>query len=236
MGSRPGRKKLVELLKINAADFLILNAHQADENLWLHLGRVAYGCHMIGRKCELVFTGVSLGLLPIFQEQAGVGVDQESVVDFGISDLQRIYRCEAVVLSNLHECSTKILMFRTDFHYYSFDPAPCRSPVIPHPNESRQPGSDRGCLELFMFKKVFDQSGTFQAYYAAVRWLEQSGYSCGSTCVDRPCGILKGSFSIAKWRNLTKKEVAELDGKLDGDFREGPMTVYLKKAPDSEAV
>ncbi|WP_426113482.1 hypothetical protein [Pseudomonas sp. DSP3-2-2] len=43
-----------------------------------------------------------------------------------------------------------------------------------------------------------------------------------------PVPVLKGDFIIAKWKNLTRKEIAQLDGKIDGNFREGPVTVTLK--------
>lgn len=81
------------------------------------------------------------------------------------------------------------------------------------------------------FIKTFSQPGTFKALHAAQEWLTQNGYSYGSTCVMHPTGILKGDYCIAKWRNLTKKEIRELDGSFDGDLREGPVTVRLKVAP-----
>ncbi|MFI8384857.1 hypothetical protein [Pseudomonas sp. NPDC079086] len=81
------------------------------------------------------------------------------------------------------------------------------------------------------FEKTFEQQGTFQAFYAACDWLKENGYSYGSTCRGEPVGVLKGDYIIAKWRNLTKAERNELDGTLDGDFREGPLTLNLKVAP-----
>lgn len=82
------------------------------------------------------------------------------------------------------------------------------------------------------FKKTFEQQGTFAALDAARAWLKQSGYSYGSTCLGEPVGILKGDFIIAKWRNLTRAERNKLDGTLDGNFREGPLTLCLKVAPE----
>ena len=81
------------------------------------------------------------------------------------------------------------------------------------------------------FEKVFDQKGTFEALHAAQRWLRERGYSYGSTCACCPVGVLHGDYLIAKWRNLTRQERAELDGALDGDFREGPLTLRLKRPP-----
>jgi hypothetical protein len=82
-----------------------------------------------------------------------------------------------------------------------------------------------------MFTKTFSNEGTFQALYAAQDWLQSNGYSYGSLCREMPVGILKGDWAIAKWKNLTKKEISELDGHFDGDKREGPITILLKAAP-----
>lgn len=46
-----------------------------------------------------------------------------------------------------------------------------------------------------------------------------------------PVAVLKGDWSIAKWKNLSKKEIDVLDGRVYGDFRNGPVTVELKVAP-----
>lgn len=85
------------------------------------------------------------------------------------------------------------------------------------------------------FEMTFAQEGTFKALHAAQAWLRLHGYSCGSTCSMGPVGILKGDYCIAKWRNLTRKERSELDGTLDGNFREGPLVLRLKKAPELNA-
>lgn len=84
------------------------------------------------------------------------------------------------------------------------------------------------------FSKTFSEHGTFQAFYAAQRWLEKNGYSFGSNCRGSPVGILKGDFIIAKWRNLTPREIDQLDGQMTGDMRNGPVTVRLTVAPTQE--
>lgn len=84
----------------------------------------------------------------------------------------------------------------------------------------------------FEFTKTFASEETFKALYLAQDWLRENGYSYGSTCRDQPIGILKGDWVIAKWRNLTAKEVAGLDGVLAGSPRHGPVEVRLKKAPN----
>lgn len=83
------------------------------------------------------------------------------------------------------------------------------------------------------FEKVFNQEGTFLAWYAASDWLKESGYSFGSMCGSLPIGVMRGDYAIAKWKNLTPKERNLCDGTVTGDFREGPVTVRLKHAPKS---
>ena len=48
-----------------------------------------------------------------------------------------------------------------------------------------------------------------------------------------PVPVRGGDFIIAKWKNLTRKEIAQLDGKIDGNYREGPVTVTLKVEPQA---
>ncbi len=75
----------------------------------------------------------------------------------------------------------------------------------------------------------FTQSGTFAAMYAAEAWCRENGISFGQSCVTGPTGLLFGRFDwIAKWRNLTAKERAQLHGTMSGDFREGPVVITLK--------
>lgn len=76
---------------------------------------------------------------------------------------------------------------------------------------------------------VFNQAGTFQALRAAESWCRDHGISVGQSCATGPTGLLFGKYDwIAKWRNLTAKERAELHGTITGDFREGPVVVSLK--------
>ena len=77
-------------------------------------------------------------------------------------------------------------------------------------------------------KKTFKVDGTFRSYYAATAWLNENGYSYGSMCMDMPIGIVKGDAIIAKWRNLTKSDIATLDGRItSNDFREGEVTIEI---------
>lgn len=81
-----------------------------------------------------------------------------------------------------------------------------------------------------LVKVEFNQAGDFVALNCARAWLEQHGFSCGSTCLGYPVGILKGKWVIAKWRNLTPKERSVLHGRMESDdFREGPIKVMIKQ-------
>lgn len=75
---------------------------------------------------------------------------------------------------------------------------------------------------------TFTESGTFAALYAAQDWLRQHGYSYGSQQRGSPTAIKKGDYIIGKWRNLSADDRAEMDGTMEGDFRDGPVTIKIK--------
>ncbi|MBP2232485.1 hypothetical protein J2847_005814 [Azospirillum agricola] len=75
--------------------------------------------------------------------------------------------------------------------------------------------------------KAFTEAGDFVAVRAAERWLAENGFSVGRMQAHAPRGILMGdNWDIQKWRNLTRKERAELDGILIGD-RNGPAEILM---------
>jgi hypothetical protein len=76
-------------------------------------------------------------------------------------------------------------------------------------------------------KTTFAQTGDFSAMNEAEKFLEANGYSIGSCERGSPRGILKGDWTIAKWRNLDKTDVAAMHGKMTGDMRNGPVLVEL---------
>ena len=84
-----------------------------------------------------------------------------------------------------------------------------------------------------MTEKTFNQNDfDFAALHAARAWIRDQGYSYGSLCRDMPIGLLKGEWTIAKWKNLTDKERNQLDGQMtSSDFRNGPVNVFLKEIP-----
>lgn len=86
-----------------------------------------------------------------------------------------------------------------------------------------------------VFIKTFTGENTFDAYHEACAWLDQNGYSHGSTSIDGPVAIFKGDCAVSKWPNLSAKERKAVDGLLEGDTRNGPITVRLKAPPASVA-
>ena len=79
------------------------------------------------------------------------------------------------------------------------------------------------------YERIFNEQGDFAALNAAQAWLKEQGYSYGSWARGLPCGILKGDALIAKWRNMTAREISQLDGQMYGDGRNGPIKVVLTK-------
>lgn len=77
-------------------------------------------------------------------------------------------------------------------------------------------------------KEIFTQKGDFAAYYAACDWCKKNGVSYGSMQRDDPIGLMRGDYDIAKWRNLSAKDKAELDGVMTGDKRNGPVVIDMK--------
>lgn len=74
---------------------------------------------------------------------------------------------------------------------------------------------------------TFADPGDFAAMRAAEQWCADNGYSVGCMQGYSPRGLLRGDWSISKWRNLTKQQRAELDGQMTGDMRGGPVTVKV---------
>lgn len=77
--------------------------------------------------------------------------------------------------------------------------------------------------------QTFESEETFGAYNEAEEFCKSLGLSIGRMCAPMPTGIKKGDFDIAKWKNLSFSDKSLLDGGLIGDFRNGPVAVYLVK-------
>lgn len=80
-----------------------------------------------------------------------------------------------------------------------------------------------------MFTKEFQGTGSFQAIWAAEKWLKERGYSHGSMDSDNPMGVKFGDCLIRKWTNMRVSERRQMDGTIESkDFRSGPVVVKLK--------
>jgi hypothetical protein len=42
-----------------------------------------------------------------------------------------------------------------------------------------------------------------------------------------------GDYAIAKWRNLTGDEIRMLDGRMTGNFRQGPIVIDIKDSAEA---
>ncbi len=74
----------------------------------------------------------------------------------------------------------------------------------------------------------FDLPGDFAAVRAAEAWCKERGISVGSMQAHSPRGLLYGDYKISKWRGMTLKERAALDGTMEGG-KFGPVTVRIRK-------
>lgn len=91
----------------------------------------------------------------------------------------------------------------------------------PHPSDPRARGA--------AFTKLFDGAGgdDFFALHAAQYYLRQRGFSFGSSSIGLPVGVMYGRWQIAKWRNMSPREIVSLHGEIAGDFRCGPATLSI---------
>jgi hypothetical protein len=67
------------------------------------------------------------------------------------------------------------------------------------------------------------------AINAAREFCAGKGYSIGSLCGHDPVALILGKdILVAKWKNMTGREKAYVDGLITSpDFREGPVTVKI---------
>jgi hypothetical protein len=79
------------------------------------------------------------------------------------------------------------------------------------------------------FTRTFDLPGDFTAFNTAVSFLRARQFSVGPMQGPDPVGILFGTqIVVAKWRNLSQSQRAELHGVITGESkRSGPVTVEI---------
>lgn len=74
---------------------------------------------------------------------------------------------------------------------------------------------------------IFHATGTFQALWAAERFLKSAGFAFGPGSAGNQTAVMFGDYVVAKWHNLNRAERAGCHGLLTGNRREGPVTVTL---------
>lgn len=89
-------------------------------------------------------------------------------------------------------------------------------------------------LELFhksnnKIQLTFNQTEDWAAVNAAEKWCHENGISVGTMQAGSPRGLKRGNYSISKWRNLSTQDIETLDGRMDGDMRNGPVYIDIKK-------
>lgn len=92
-------------------------------------------------------------------------------------------------------------------------------------HKTMDPREDRA-----VFRRTFDgrEGVDFSAVNDAEAFLTQRGFSFGPGCIGCPQGVMYGrDWHIAKWRNLTGDEQAQLHGTITGDRRKGPVRVAI---------
>jgi hypothetical protein len=78
-----------------------------------------------------------------------------------------------------------------------------------------------------MTKVEFNQTGTFEASRAAEQWIRARGFSIGPSQVMAPRAIWHGQCYVSKWRGLSAQDKREMHAIMEGDNREGPVTIRL---------
>lgn len=88
---------------------------------------------------------------------------------------------------------------------------------------------------------TFENDGNdFSGLYAAKDWCRRHGYEVGSTQRDAPIGVHRSTEAsgISKWRNMSRKEIATLDGRLESrgpDYGSGAVVLTLIRPIAEEA-
>lgn len=79
-------------------------------------------------------------------------------------------------------------------------------------------------------KIMFEGTNTFDAANSAENLCGARGISVGQMQGPFPHGLLFSDYLISKWRGMNASERKALHGTMDGDMRNGPVTVTIKTA------
>lgn len=83
-------------------------------------------------------------------------------------------------------------------------------------------------LPRFDHSVDFNSELAFRAYTKACEFARSLGMSVGSLQSSAPTALIRGDVLVAKWRDLSRDERAQLDGVIVGDKRNGPVTVHYR--------
>ncbi|HWW46574.1 MAG TPA: hypothetical protein VNZ94_01890 [Xanthobacteraceae bacterium] len=67
----------------------------------------------------------------------------------------------------------------------------------------------------------------FSACSEAEELARRCGFAVGRTQAGAPRGLMHGYAYVAKWRNLTLQDRAQLHGVMFGDMRRGPVMIVV---------
>jgi len=84
--------------------------------------------------------------------------------------------------------------------------------------------------------RLFDQQGLFAAIGEAERFLTARKISVGRIDGDEPRALKLNAGDLRRWRNLSQADRDQLDGRITGNMRKGPVQVEIYDSrPDAIA-
>jgi len=77
--------------------------------------------------------------------------------------------------------------------------------------------------------KTIYQGSEFKAYYAAEKAARDMGYTTGSMERDMPIAVFNADIEhcAPKWRHLDDSDKKILSGVIEGEKRDGPVTLTI---------
>ena len=82
-------------------------------------------------------------------------------------------------------------------------------------------------LEILKNAGLIEESShkKFKSIHKSIDWLEKNGFSYGkySSTMKDPIPVKKGEHNLGFWKDLSNEEIKELDGKIIGNYRYGPV-------------
>lgn len=82
----------------------------------------------------------------------------------------------------------------------------------------------------------FAGAEAFHALRCAETFLAVAGFSIAPGSAGDPTPIMFGDYIVAKWKNLTTRERVGVHGLIEGNRRDGPLTIRLTERCPVEGV